>query len=81
MLLTLPDDIISSEQFSEAELLMELAIALYVAGKISFGQARRRAGMDWFRFRQLLSERNIASNYDKEELYKDLETIKSLPFQ
>ena len=81
MLLTLPDDIIGSDQFTEQELLTELAIALYASGKISFGQARRLSGLDWFSFRNLLSERNVASNYDVEGFEKDIETVKSFPLQ
>ena len=79
MLLTLPDNIIPAGQFTEEELLTELAVALYANGKISFGQARRLAGMDWFSFRTLLSERNVPANYDEEDLEKDLDAIKSFP--
>lgn len=79
MLLTLPDNIIPAGQFTEEELLTELAVALYAAGKISFGQARRLAGMDWFSFRTLLSERNVPVNYDEGDFKKDLNAIKSFP--
>lgn len=77
MLLAIPENIISAERFSQEELLLELAIALYAAGKISFGQARRLAGMDWFSFRQTLSERNVPANYDLDDFERDLESIKS----
>lgn len=79
MLLTLPDNIIPEGQFTEKELLIELAVALYANGKISFGQARRLAGMDWFSFRNLLAERQVPANYDEDDLEKDLEAIKSFP--
>lgn len=79
MLLTLPENIIPEGQFTEEELLTELAVALYAAGKISFGQARRLAGMDWFSFCNLLAERKVPANYDEEDLEKDLDAIKSFP--
>jgi predicted HTH domain antitoxin len=45
MSLTIPDDILRSLDMSEQEMLLELAVALYAARKISFGQARRLAGL------------------------------------
>ena len=45
MLLTIPDDIQSSLDMNEQELLLELAVALYAAKKISFGKARHLAGL------------------------------------
>lgn len=56
MLLTIPDDILSSLGMNEEELLVELAVALYATQKISFGTARRLAGLDWYSFREILAE-------------------------
>ncbi|MAT53522.1 MAG: hypothetical protein CMN32_03505 [Saprospirales bacterium] len=77
MLLQLPKDVIPEGQFSERELLIELAIALYANGKISFGQARKLAGMDWFSFRKLLAERKVPYHYDEEDLNEDMNAIES----
>jgi predicted HTH domain antitoxin len=79
MVVSIPDDILSALEFNEEELLLELAIALYAARKISFGKARRLARMDWYRFREVLSERNIPAHYEIEQFEEDLASVKTLP--
>ncbi|MCB0531338.1 MAG: UPF0175 family protein [Saprospiraceae bacterium] len=79
MLLTIPDEILSSLDMNEQELLLELAVALYAAEKISFGKARRLAGLDWYRFREVLAERNIPAHYDVEQFEEDLTNLDTLP--
>ena len=64
---------------NEQELLVELAIGLYAAQKISFGKARRLAGLDWYRFREILSERNISAHYEIEQFEEDLISLENLP--
>ncbi len=54
MSLTIPDDILSSLDMNEQELLLELAVALYAAQKISFGKARQLSGLDRYHFREIL---------------------------
>ena len=56
----------------EQELMVELAIALYGKGALSFGKARELAGMGGYEFGHLLAERNIPRHYGKEELEDDL---------
>lgn len=63
---------------SEKDLLIELAVALYAAQKISFGKARRLAGLDWYRFREILAERKISAHYDIEQFEKDLANLDPL---
>ena len=79
MLLTIPDDIQSSLDMNEQELLLELAVALYAAKKISFGKARHLAGLDWYRFREILAARKIPAHYDIEQFEEDLTNLDSLP--
>jgi len=78
-MLIIEDEIVQGTHLSEEQLRLEIAVALYEKGIFSFGQARRLARMDWFSFRSLLDERNVAANYDLEGLEKDLEAIKSFP--
>ena len=78
MLLTIPDDILSSLDMNEDELLLELAVALYAAQKISFGKARRLAGLDWYRFREILADRKIPAHYEIEQFEEDLNNLHSL---
>lgn len=79
MTLTIPDDWFTSVSVSEQDLLLELALNLYATQKISFGKARQLAGMDWFRFRTILSERGIPAHYGVEELEQDLKNLELLP--
>lgn len=79
MTLSLPDDVFRSLLLSEQEILLELAIALYAAKKISFGNARRIAQLDWYRFRQILADRDIPAHYDLEQFEEDLRNLDTLP--
>lgn len=78
MKLHLPDEIIRPLNLSEEELLQELAISLYAAKRLSFGQARKLAGINWFRFRQILDERGVPAHYGPEDFEQDLETLSQL---
>ncbi len=79
MTLTIPDDWFTSVSISEQDLLLELAINLYATQKISFGKARQLAGIDWYRFRIILSERGVLPHYGVEELTEDLKNIELFP--
>jgi predicted HTH domain antitoxin len=76
MQLSIPESIIQSirlpENRIEAELLRELALALYAQDLLSFGKARELANLDYRQFSQLLGERNIARHYSEPELIEDL---------
>jgi predicted HTH domain antitoxin len=56
----------------EAELLKELALALYRRGVLSLGKARTLAQLDRWRFEQLLGERRIPRHYSEADLEEDL---------
>ncbi|MCR4408483.1 MAG: UPF0175 family protein [Anaerolineae bacterium] len=74
--LQIPDTIVQAIRLPEEriaqELLVELAIALYSQGLLSFGKARELAGMGKYEFGQLLGERGIPRHYGREELEDDL---------
>jgi predicted HTH domain antitoxin len=76
MQLSIPESIIQSirlpESRIEAELLRELALALYAQDLLSFGKARELANLDHRQFSQLLGERNIPRHYSETELTEDL---------
>lgn len=78
MPLTIPDDIQNSLDMNEQELLLELAVALYAAKKISFGKARQLAGLDWYRFREILADRIIPAHYEMEQFKEDLKNLDTL---
>jgi len=78
MHLDIPIEILEANNLSEDDLRLELAVALYAARKISFGQARRLSGLDWFSFRTALHERQIPAHYDVEDLETDIKNLQHL---
>ena len=56
----------------EAELLKELALALYRRGALSLGKARALAQLDRWQFEQLLGERRIPRHFTAADLEEDL---------
>ena len=74
--LTIPDSVTQAIRIPEerirAELLRELAAALYAHGFLAFGKARELAGMGKYDFAQMLGARGIARHYTREELQDDL---------
>lgn len=77
MQLSIPESIIQSirlpENRIEAELLKELAVALYSQELLSFGKACELANLDYREFGQLLGERHVHRHYSEIELAEDLE--------
>ena len=63
---------------SEQELKVEPAVMLYAQKRLSFGQARKVAGMGYFEFEKLLFDRNIPAHYDVEEFEEYLKTIEKM---
>lgn len=74
--LQIPDTVVQAIRLPEErivrELLVELAVALYAQGLLSFGKARELAGMGKYEFGRLLGERGIPRHYGREELEDDL---------
>lgn len=76
MTITLPDDP-ALEQIAESDIRLDLACALYAAGRISRGVAARLAGLERRSFDDELVQRRIPS-YTEEMFRGDLETLKTL---
>jgi len=74
--LEIPDDVVQAIRLPAAEqkhqLLVELAVALYARGILSFGKARELAQMSKYEFGILLGQREIPRHYDAEDLDDDL---------
>jgi predicted HTH domain antitoxin len=72
----IPDSVAQAIRLPEAripqELLVELAIALYTQGILSFGKARELADMGKYEFGQLLGKHGVLRHYGQEELEDDL---------
>jgi len=60
------------------EIRRELAVQLYVQGKLSMGKARELAEMTVYEFQCLLGSRGIPVNYGVEDFLDDLDTIQRL---
>jgi predicted HTH domain antitoxin len=76
--LEVPQDILDSARMTPGEALQELAVALYAEGRLSLGKARELARMPHWRFRQLLSSREIAPHYDVADVEDDRNTLREL---
>lgn len=72
----IPDTVVqairSPEEHLKRILTIELAVALYARGLISFGKARQLAKMGKYEFGRLIGERGIIRHYGQEELEDDL---------
>jgi predicted HTH domain antitoxin len=76
LVLEVPPEIVDAVRLPpaevEAELLKELALALYRRGVLSLGKARALAQMNRWQFEQLLGERRIPRHYTEADLGEDL---------
>lgn len=77
-MLIIEDEIVQSTQMSEEALRLEIAIALYDRDVLSFGKARKLAGMSHFEFEKLLFDRNIPSKFTIDDLNSDIATLEKL---
>ena len=75
--LQIPDTVVQAIRLPETQLsqgvLLELAIALYARGLLSYGKARELAGQSKYQFGLLLGERGVLRHYTSEEWQEDLD--------
>jgi len=76
VMLVIADDIVNSTKLSEQELSLEIAVFLHEKGLLSFGQARKLAGMGYFEFEKLLFDRQVPPGYKVEDLESDMITLR-----
>jgi len=57
---------------AEAELHLELAVALYRSGSLPVGRAARIAGLTEGRFSEVLRQRRVAMPYSMSDLEHDI---------
>lgn len=74
--LHLPDSIANSLRLPEGEiesrLRVELAVALYGQGILSFTKANELAAIHQYQFAELLGQRGVARHYGPDELAEDI---------
>lgn len=78
MPLIIPDDVMAAARLSEAELLRELAVALFREERLTLARAAQLARMDDFSFQTVLAEREIPMHYGIDEFREDLNTADAL---
>lgn len=78
MSVVISDDILHATHMTETELLQEIAIVLYVKGKLSLGKASQLARMGRIQFQLLLASRQIPINYGIDDFEADLETLRKM---
>lgn len=74
--LPVPESVVTALRVPEtdvqAELLAELAVALYAQSLLPFGKAQELSGLSRLQFAALLAKRRVARHYGNEELEDDL---------
>ena len=78
MSIVIADEIIQSTRLTAAELIQELALALFQREKLTLGQASGLAGISQWQFQQLLGSRDIPIHYDVADFEDDLRTLEEL---
>jgi predicted HTH domain antitoxin len=78
MSISIPKEILTATQMTEAEINTELAVVLFAKEKLTLGQASVMAGMTQESFLWLLGQRGIPIHYDVPEFEEDLATLKEL---
>ena len=68
----IPDTVLKNAGLSGEELLLELAVYLYDKEQLSFGQAKKLAGLDHISFQKALAIRDVYIKYDVEDLKEDM---------
>ena len=78
MSIVITDEIMQSTRLTAAELIQELALALFQREKLTLGQASGLAGISQWQFQQLLGSRGIPIHYDEADFEADLQTLEAL---
>jgi predicted HTH domain antitoxin len=78
MSIVIPDEIVQSTRLTGAELLQEIALALFQREKLTLGQASRLAGISQWQFQQLLGSRGIPIHYGVDDFEADLRTLEEM---
>ncbi|MBI5473235.1 MAG: UPF0175 family protein [Ignavibacteriae bacterium] len=78
MSISIPDDVLDSIQMSEAEIRLELAVALFAQERATLGQGGKIAGLSQLEFQRVLGSRRIPLHYSVEDFEADVQTLRRL---
>lgn len=77
MSLNISDEVLNSSGMTGSELLVEIAVMLFLQERVSLGKASKIAEMNYVEFQELLAQRNISMHYDVEEFEEDIKTLQA----
>jgi predicted HTH domain antitoxin len=75
MTIEIADSIAQRAKITSQDILLRVAILLFVEEKVTIGQAAEIAGMPLFLFQKELGKRKIPIHYGMQEYKQDLKTI------
>ena len=75
MTITIPDQALADAKITPEELRIEIAVYLYDKKVLSWGKARKLAGLDEMSFRKELTKRDVYMHYGIEDLEKDIKNL------
>jgi predicted HTH domain antitoxin len=78
MKITVPDEALKGTSVSQEEVLLDLAIGMFIDRRATLGQAARIADMSQPQFLKELGKRKIPVHYDVEDFAADMEVVKGL---
>lgn len=78
MQLSVPDELATLTGCSPEELRFELALGLYLDGRLTAGNAAQLAGLSRLAFLEELGRRRIPQPYDETDLAEDVRTLREL---
>lgn len=76
--LEIPGDVLQSARMTVPEAKLELAIALFAAGRLSLGKAAELADLPVAEFQMHLGTRHIGPHYDAADATEDHDTLGAL---
>ena len=74
----IPADVLESARMTMGDAKLELAVALFAGGRLSFGKASELAGIPVAEFQMHLGARRIGPHYDAADAREDCETLTAL---
>ncbi len=76
MTITIPDSVLRRTGLTEAQIKLEVALALFQTEALTLAQAATVAGLHRMQFQEELAKREIPLHYGIDELKEDVKTLK-----
>jgi predicted HTH domain antitoxin len=78
MELSVPDEIAAETGCSSSEMLFDLAVGLFLDGRLTLGRAAALAGQPRISFLEELGRRRIPMPYNDQDLAADVQTLREI---